>query len=152
MVDRPYTVASFTDRTLHEALSNDFCPPERLSSNRSIKYLLDYLTSINAKTVVIEADYIDRDYLDDFASFYVKCFNTYNRRCKRVHFFACAFTAEQFAVCIRGSDEGLTEARLQQHYLGFVVARPLPDAVIGRTILATYPEVVNDFETVAFCI
>lgn len=51
-------------------------------------------------------------------------------------FFSSEFDSVKFDSII----DGQTETQiLQNTYLGFVVARPLPAALIGRTVLVTYP-------------
>lgn len=99
-------------------------------------YLLGYLKDVGTLTMVAEADYTDRDYLDDFAHYYVRSFKPYERRCRRLHFFSKAFDAEKFLSWIVSTKPS---PELQESYLGFVVVRPLPEAIIGRTALATYP-------------
>src|SRR5262245_46892200 len=51
------------------------------------RYFGDYFDALGAKTVVVERDYIDHDYLEDFAAYYVRCFKNYARTCTRLHFF-----------------------------------------------------------------
>ncbi len=101
-------------------------------------YFEEYFTTLAAKTIVVEDGYVDHDFLEDFASYYVRCFETYSRHCVRLHFFREAFTSERFADAFSGDRElyGL----LQRSYLGFIVVRPIPQRVVGRTCLATYPE------------
>jgi hypothetical protein len=84
-------------------------------------YFKGYFDYIKARTIVVESEYVDRDYLEDFAGYYVRCFHPYDRTCTRLHFF-----------------NNLCQ-QLQQSYLGFVVVKPLPQTVIGRTCLVTYP-------------
>lgn len=103
--------------------------------NRRVKYLSGYLTSLGVKTIVAENGYTDGDYLDDYANYYVKCFAQYSRRCKRIHFFSREIQQADLLKLLTEED---SSAALQDSYLGFVVARPLPSAVIGRTVLATY--------------
>ena len=87
----------------------------------------------------MEYDYIDRDYLDDYASYYAKCFTDYDRFCTRLHFFSIAVSEETFEHLIEsGAESGKDVDDFKQNYLGFVVSRPLPDAIIGRTVLSTY--------------
>ena len=38
------------------------------------QYFSDYFAELDAKTIVLEYEYVDRDYLEDFSSYYVKCF------------------------------------------------------------------------------
>ena len=99
-------------------------------------YLDRYLANIGAQTIVVEHDYTDADYLDDFANYYVKSWVEYERHCKRIHFFSIMFEERRFLTEI--GDKSAASDEFLQSYLGFIVARPLPSAIIGRTVLRTY--------------
>jgi len=89
---------------------------------------------------VVENDYIDHDFLEDFAAYYVRCFSTYSKVCARLHFFNIEFTQGDFEEYLKSSaDVKISPDSLQKGYLGFVVIKPLPQTVIGRTCLKTYP-------------
>lgn len=103
-------------------------------------YFEGYFAYIKARTIVVENNYVDRDYLEDFAGYYVRCFHPYARTCTRLHFFNMPFTQEDFSSFLKGQTDKLTCERLQQAYLGFVVVKPLPQTVVGRTCLTTYQE------------
>lgn len=133
-----YSVGAFSVTSLFEALSNCYCQSEQVARQARAIYLSNYLSALEAKSIVVENRYIDGDYLEDFSSYYVRCFQDYNRRCKRLHFFYIDFDEKKLRkYIIEGTVEELKA--LNDHYLGFVVVRPLPDAIIGRTILKTYP-------------
>jgi hypothetical protein len=102
-------------------------------------YLESHLGKLKAKTIVVEFKYIDKDYLEDFAAYHVRCFGNYPQICKRLHFFACEFEQESFQSLLEISLEvqGSTLKRkdLKENYLGFIVVKPLPETCIGRTCL-----------------
>lgn len=52
-----------------------------------IDYLDGFLSRLSCKTIVVEAPYVDRDFLDDFAAYHVRAFQAYQRFCVRLHFF-----------------------------------------------------------------
>ena len=134
-----FEVLKFSEESLWGALSNRHVSPAEVRTHDRARYIYRYLVNLKAETIVVETDYIDGDYLDDFASYYVKCFTDYNRKCKRLHFFKCSFLDdEDFLRKIHGHSNNEEESNLEINYLGFVVARPLPQAIVGRTILRTY--------------
>lgn len=137
--DPPYQLQPFSLDNLCAVLSNAHTSPEILSGTDKVRYLADYLAAVGARTIVVEHEYIDGDYLDDFSNYYVKCFKTYERKCKRLHFFSVDLSADELRTSIASTSNGATLAKIRGAYLGFVVARPLPDAVIGRSALKTYP-------------
>ncbi|MEI7576415.1 MAG: hypothetical protein WCK51_05940 [Armatimonadota bacterium] len=112
--------------------------------NDRVKFYHEYLTnrSLNAKWIIIEYEYIDGDYLDDYISFYARCHQDYRRKCKRVHFFSGSdgvrlseASLNKLLLCPDDSDE---VERFRKAYLGFLVVRPLTQAVVGRTLLKPY--------------
>lgn len=113
---------------------------DEIRQRRHSTYFDSYLPAIGAKTMVVERAYIDRDFLEDFAAYYVRCFPKYDKECTRIHFFRESFTSEEFAACLAGEKPTFAQDTLQPSYLGFIVVKPLPQTVIGRTCLTTYPD------------
>jgi hypothetical protein len=90
---------------------------------RDLSHLRRGLT--NVRTVVVERDYIDKDYRDTYANFYAKKFAVYPPRTIRLHFFQCEVPP--------ASIWGLS--KFQEDYIGFAVIRPTRVNTIGRTML-----------------
>jgi len=103
-------------------------------------YLKEYLSSIGAKTIIVEKDYVDRDYLEDFSGYYVRCFTRYDRKCWRLHFFSLPFSLDDLENLLSGQSSPLSETLLNEKYLGFIVEKPLPQTIIGRTCLKHYSD------------
>jgi hypothetical protein len=113
----------------------NFWPPTQL------QYLGAYLAELGCKTIVLEAHYIDRDYIDDTALYYSRSLRSYSNHCQRVHFFREAFDDSEWRRILAAANNGARDeviGRLQQSYLGFSVIRPLPGSPLGRTVLATF--------------
>jgi len=104
-----------------------------------LDYFQGYLEHVGALTMVVEREYVDRAYLEDFSSYYVRCFAEYQRKCARLHFFALEFSKEDLMGWLTQRDES-SEQRLREGYLGFIVRKPLPRTIVGRTCLRTYEE------------
>ncbi|MBF0293998.1 MAG: hypothetical protein HQL96_02325 [Magnetococcales bacterium] len=106
-----------------------------------VQYLGRYLRMMKAETLVVESHYIDRHYMDEFASYYARKRGAPPNYCQRVHLFSETMEGE------RSFDDRLREAasdekgleRVQQElndcYLGYIVIRPVDNAPIGRTVL-----------------
>ena len=111
----------FRDLLLEEALpyGGNVSPIERT---------LDALQAdpLSCKTVVFEYNYVDKDYQDEFSSYYSKSFKNYARRCTRLHFFSCPMPKPD-PLDFRRYPAGA--------YLGFIVLRPTDLQRMGRTIL-----------------
>ncbi len=105
---------------------------------RQTLYLERYLSEWNAKTILREPKYFDRDYLAEFASFYSVSSKGYPNICERLHFFSEKISRQTLTAATGGSARSLK--RLQSAYLGFIVKRPVPAAPLGRTVLKWYPD------------
>lgn len=108
---------------------------QKLQSN----YFKNYFEQVSAQTIVVESDYTDRDFLEDFASYFVRCFRSYEKTCTRLHFFSAKFKAKELEALLRGDGGSLSQESLQAAYLGFTVVKRLPQTFLGRTCLLTYP-------------
>ena len=105
------------------------------------QYFEEYFDKLQAKTILVENEYVDRDFLEDFSAYYVRCFNHYERFCARLHFFTCEFSTQDFTGLLENSlSSRISPDSLNEHYLGFIVVKPLPETIIGRTCLKTYPD------------
>ncbi|WP_437326231.1 hypothetical protein [Sorangium sp. So ce381] len=110
---------------------------ESIDAKLHAVYFEEYFNQLQARTIVVEDGYVDHDFLEDFAAYYVRCFQPYSRYCRRLHFFTVDIEPAEFRELLRGDLQKCPS--LQQGYLGFIVVRPIPQRVIGRTCLATYP-------------
>lgn len=99
-------------------------------------YLQEYLRVLGCATVIEEPGYIDRDFLEDFSAYHVRSFHAYRRICTRLHFFKQPHSQQDLEAAILRREGA---PALQSSYLGFIVLRPLPVTVVGRTCLKTYP-------------
>lgn len=88
------------------------------------------------KAVLIEENYIDKDYRSTFYNFYSKKGLRYRSECVRLHFFdeTVTFDEKGFKLIWAGD-------RLDDHYFGYMVLRPTGIATIGRSVVS--PDVRN---------
>lgn len=133
-----YDVFPYSVEKLKQLLA--CCPDSSehvVERKRHVSYFDAYLNELSTATIVVEYDYIDGDFLDDYSSYYVKCFHRYERHCTRIHFFDRTFTRKTFNNFLKkGSSRAAST--LQSGYLGFIVVKPLPRTIIGRTCLTPY--------------
>lgn len=104
-----------------------------------VRYIKRYLEELGCRSVLVENAYIDHDFLDDYASYYAKCFGSYKRFCRRAHFWSTDIADIDVPEAVATRDKPKLEC-LSDSYLGFAVLKPLPEAVIGRTVLKTYDD------------
>jgi hypothetical protein len=132
------------DDQFESVLSNLGDNKEYIRPRWKSQYLVNYLLELGSNFMVLERDYVDRDYYDDFSNYYSKCYSLYGPRCHRVHFFK-DFNHELFSEVIEGKNHKYTK-KMQNDYLGYIVVRPLPEAVIGRTSLKNIDGTIQDIE------
>jgi len=130
-------IIPYSEDSLAESLQNPFTTPDIIRDKNHYLYLQGYLgdEGLKSATIVIEDEYVSKDFLEDYASYYALCFEKYPKICKRVHFFANTFTEEEFVQEIINGDN---ESPFWDGYLGFIVVKPIPVTVIGYTVLKAY--------------
>jgi hypothetical protein len=140
----PFLICEFKKETLSnlvkECFGSDF---PNIFHKRQIDYIFQYLrgfllTELDAQPaeafVLLEFEYIDKDYLDDYSKFYSRQFSNRGHKCARLHFFSKKIDHDLINRILSGNAE--TEiASLQKNYLGFMVVKPLPKNFIGKTCL-----------------
>ena len=104
-----------------------------------LTYLDRYVNKLDVKTMVIENEYIDRHYIEDYAEYYARCFHQHPRTCSRIHFFRNEFKEADFIGAVSGTNaELISNLQNGENYLGFVVLRPIPKTCIARMCLRPY--------------
>ncbi|HUO15578.1 MAG TPA: hypothetical protein VMX38_11380 [Verrucomicrobiae bacterium] len=92
--------------------------------------LVDGLSNA-VKAVMVEFNYIDKDYRSTYYNFYAKKGQHYRADCVRLHFFDALVTYDPKSLRLSCPDN-----RLEDHYFGYMVLRPTGIATIGRSILS----------------
>jgi hypothetical protein len=92
---------------------------------KPLNEVIDYLSYLGAKSAVIELDYIDKDFLAEYAFFYAKTFKFYSNKCKRIHFFSNTVSQDLI----------IKRELKSEKYLGFFVLRPTEHHRLGRTLI-----------------
>jgi len=88
---------------------------------------------------VIEVPYVDKVYRDSFYSYFSTKLNHEQKDCIRVSLFPGEVNSGQF----RNRD---AIAQLKESYLGFIIFRPTPPNIIGRSLIAPRAFKDADFE------
>jgi hypothetical protein len=83
------------------------------------------------KGVLIERNYVDKDYRSTYYNFYAKKGQHYRADCVRLHFFDQTVSFDEKALKL-----GCPDNRLPDHYFGYMVLRPTGIATIGRSIVS----------------
>lgn len=149
----PYFVSNFSSDLFSALISkcfeSDFAD---IKNKKQIQYIVNYLESLDAKTIVSERVYVDKDYSEDFSSYYVKSFKDYKGYCTRLHFFKNEFHHKHFTELVKKEESNVSIPKRDQpdvnytlnskeakdNYLGFIVIKPLPFTFIGKTCLKSY--------------
>lgn len=118
---------TFIEDTLKASQENPLLTPK----------LIEQLRALGAQTILIEDEYIDRDFTDAFAAYYSRLFKRHTKICKRIHFFSCDLNAALNSPTVRGLATALQDC--QQDYIGFIVLRPVHQAPIASAVLKVPP-------------
>lgn len=116
-----------------------------VSDKIQLNYLCKYLGSneISAKTIIVENEYIDGHYLEDYSEYYARCFPYHPRKCSRLHFFSNSFDESGFIAALEGSNKELLN-ELPNNYIGFAVIRPIPHTFLARLCLKRYSKLTSN--------
>lgn len=101
----------------------------------AVANIIEKLRAAGAQSALVEHDYLDRDYSDEFSTFYSRLFQRYRRRTRRLHFFRCNLTQIAQKGGLAAVVAAMATTNNKGEYLGFVVLRPVADAPIGRAVL-----------------
>ena len=91
--------------------------------------ILDTVEKLGCKTIIIEKNYLDIDYLEEYSAFYCKSFESYPSKTQRLHFFKQSIPSYNKLKYL--SSKG---------YLGYSVVRPIDSYRSGRTVLSPFYE------------
>ncbi|WP_179060105.1 hypothetical protein [Pseudomonas taiwanensis] len=133
----PYLVSGFQKATLsaliRECFGYDFAD---IFLKGQVTYLFNYLKERDCVSMLLEPEYIDREFLEDYSRYYVKRFGNDSYECGRIHFFSRSIDHKHLDLLLQGKVAGdLTIEDLQKHYLGFMVVKPLSRTFVGKTCL-----------------
>ena len=97
-------------------------------TDKAFRQILNYMVKHQkAKSIIIEDNYIDKDYTNELSNLYSKTFRSRQGYCRRLHFFVDDFDdILSFKTAFSNNNF---------NYLGFIVLRPLIIGKIGRSIL-----------------
>lgn len=141
MTEDSYSIIDYSKEELYKIFLNEFTVDQNIKSNYRIQYLSSYLSILNCKKIIIENEYIDKDYLLDYQDFYVRCYRKYSKFCKRAHYFSCPITNKEINDIIEnGKGLELIQKKLQDSYLGFTIIKPLPEKVVGKTCIKYFTD------------
>lgn len=130
-----YSPKTLADLMVGASMLLDGDDNEFVRRKHHLSFLQEYLQKLVCTSIIVEPGYVDRDFLEDFSAYHVRSFHEYQRFCTRLHFFNRRWTREELKAVMLRKD---APQALQTSYLGFVVLRPLPVTVVGRTCLKTY--------------
>jgi len=140
----PYLLEPYAFETLLDWLADPSVgrTSETLKQRGNACYFEDYLKHLDVVSMIQEIEYVDSDYMNDFAAYYAKCFSSFSKFTRRIHFFAIQIGRDEFSTALSDPASPLRQ-RLHDDpdlYLGFIVVKPLPRTFIGKTCLRPYPE------------
>jgi hypothetical protein len=97
--------------------------------------------SDSVKGILVELDYVDKDYRSVFYNFYAKRGDKFKRNCVRLHLFGSDVVFDGVARGLRviegdNVDDADRDEGLSKKYLGYVVLRPTGRDNLGRSVIS----------------
>ena len=128
---------------------NNFCaytsyqtdtPLSYIKQKTQITYLDNYLKNLpgDKKVFIYENEYIDKYYLEDYASYYAQCFYPYKKMCSRVHFFGITGENINYKNEFENFLNNTNSLIEKKNYLGYIVIRPIPETFLAKVCLKPY--------------
>ena len=99
-----------------------------LGPSESLDWVYEHVEGLNATAALLEHEYLDRDYRNEYANFYVKTFRWVPDRCERLHFWC------------------------DDRYLGYCSIRPIQGRPVGRTMLDPGADLEDDVACVVHAV
>ncbi len=96
-----------------------------------VPQITKWLTSLGCSSILVEENYVDRDYTSEFCAVYARRFNIPSPRPQRLHFFRTQLSNYNVRI-----DYEVLRTLKSEDYLGFCVVRPTETQRIGRTVLS----------------
>ena len=124
-----YTWLPLTSKADLQKLKEEIPPPY---APADVAQKLDNGLSDTVKAVLIEKNYVDKDYRSAYYNFYAKKGRTYGRNCIRLHLFdeTASFNPDTLRLSTtRGQD-------VSHAYFGYMTLRPTERNTIGRSVVS----------------
>ena len=119
---------------LVELLCDDDSHYFSVCQTRRYSYFSALVKRCGVCCAIIEEEYVDRDYIHDYSSYYSLCFSKYSKCCKRCHLFSKKYSKEEiYDIILKGGSSSIKG--LRDSYIGFFVFKPLPKVSFGRTYI-----------------
>lgn len=138
---QPFTEQGFFGAVQAAAGASWTTPPAQ------VRYLRTYLgdAEAGARTLLVEDPYVDRHYMQEYVGHYATVLRPIRSTATRIHFFASSLDEKSWTALLHRAADGeearwSVEAELEDHYLGYVVVRPIPACPVGRTALRPYAQ------------
>jgi len=87
------------------------------------------------KAVLVEANYVDKDYRSTYYSFYSKKGLYYRSDCVRLHFFDQTVHFDEATLRLSYEKAYTGDVNFTDHYFGYMVLRPTGVSTIGRSVI-----------------
>jgi hypothetical protein len=119
-----------------------------IADKPQIRYLERYCDERKVRTLLFEKEYLDRHFSEDFSGYYVRCFGGYQKKCSRLHLFSSMLSNDDLQQVLTGIRTNTKGSWADEFgYRGFIVIKPLPETVVGRTCVTPPEDTTTHFPT-----
>lgn len=100
--------------------------------------IVGHLRALGAAFVIIEREYLDRDFSEAYSSFYSRLFRRHSKTCTRLLFFSNDLT-KTLRIRNVGKRSRQLQAKGNSSFLGYIVLRPIHEAPLAQAVLRVPP-------------
>jgi len=133
-------VLPFDKKSFSHFLKNDHISETHINAKANFIYLFNYLKNLGALTILKEESLVSRDFLDSYSGYIIGSYEKYTKYSHRLHFFSVSFDEEEMFTEL-GKNQSSRLNEIIDSYLGFITVRPIPNSIIGLTILNPSKEI-----------
>jgi hypothetical protein len=147
-LDRQYGIFRYNVNTFCSYISYQTKTTlSRIKNKPQVVYIDNYLRNFDLNTIffIYEDEYIDQHYLEDYASYHVRCFKDYRKTCSRIHLFSTEnlekIDLNKTLVDFFNNKRSCIN---KENYLGFIVIRPIPETFISKICFKPYKNLIEE--------
>lgn len=101
-------------------------------------YISNFIDDENNIVFLYENNYTDKHYIEDYTTYYARCFHDYKKTTSRIHFFKISKTITDYKKIVKEAFYGNKDILNNDNYLGFIVIRPIPKTFLAKVCLKPY--------------
>jgi len=116
-------------------------PLSYIRQKQQIVYFDNYINKVFKNKIIVfiyENEYIDKQYLKDYETYYASCFQNYKKVCSRVHFFELEKDTDDYLLEFKKLLDNKSSLIKKENYIGHIVIRPIPKTFFAKICIKSF--------------